>query len=104
MSYEYPLFAEDISDISGETTGINNAVSAASNVPNNIRYVVMGLMELVMFMLLMMLVMSMKYVVNTLLLEHLTHYHICLVSFLNFKSMSDLFPSRTPLGPKQSEI
>jgi hypothetical protein len=58
MSYEYLLFAEDISNISGDTTGINNAVSAASNVPNNIRYEVMGFMELVMFMLLM-LVMSM---------------------------------------------
>ena len=49
---------EDISDISGDTTGINNAVSAAGNVPNDIRYVVIELMELVMFMLLM-LVMSM---------------------------------------------
>ena len=58
MYYEYPMFAEDISDISGDTTGINNAVSAAGNVPNDIRYVVIELMELVMFMLLM-LVMSM---------------------------------------------
>ena len=52
------MFAEDISDISGDTTGINKAVSAAGNVPNDIRYVVIELMELVMFMLLM-LVMSM---------------------------------------------
>ena len=58
MYYEYPMFAEDISDISGDTTGINNAVSAAGNVPNDIRYVVIELMELVMFMVLM-LVMSM---------------------------------------------
>jgi|APFre7841882793_1041355.scaffolds.fasta_scaffold299576_1 hypothetical protein len=58
MYDEYPLFAEDICDISGETTGINNAVSAAGDVPNDIMYVVIELMELVMTLMLLMLVMS----------------------------------------------
>ena len=49
MYYEYPMFMK-ISAI----YLVNNAVGAAGNVPNDIRYVVIELMELVMFMVMSM--------------------------------------------------